>query len=486
MEISDIFAWRESSQRKNAFFLPRCIRGLIVGSSNSGKTVLLINLLLSDALDYNRLFLYARSLHQPQYRILIKGFQRGLTKKQLEIFFHQQLPLSQVEEIIDNYDGLIVGDISVDSSDDITTIPDPTCYDEKQHNLVIFDDCALEKQNNIYKHFTRGRQNNLDIFYLSQNFFLLDRRTIRSNSNIFFIFEQNSKNLLHIYSDLASQDMSFIAFTAFCKQVWEQPYTFVTIDPGRPVDLGRYRRNLNEYYSPTAMNFQKISSLEEEEKLIQEINNLKQKIGKKRKNDERESPANIPRNEQSPRSQSDNNEQSPCLPYQSASNLIPKRKRDTGVLGLSVNGKIGPYAYSISGNILQVAKNDEVENFTIHHPNTWIILLAKNPEEFINLKDKHGKNAVDEYQSIIKKLELPNNKRNRSKFSLASGHGLHAIMIPSNKQQLLKLLFRNLSEFRAGNYDLKECVIPLAREAIRRKILPDGVLTEEELTWTYY
>ena len=57
MEISDTFIWKGNiSKRKHTFLLPKDIRGLIVGKSGYGKTVLLTFLLLEpDILDYDNL-----------------------------------------------------------------------------------------------------------------------------------------------------------------------------------------------------------------------------------------------------------------------------------------------------------------------------------------------------------------------------------------------------------------------------------------------
>ena len=47
MEISNIYDWKNSSDRKNNTLLPNSIRGVICGKSNCGKTSLLMTLLLN-------------------------------------------------------------------------------------------------------------------------------------------------------------------------------------------------------------------------------------------------------------------------------------------------------------------------------------------------------------------------------------------------------------------------------------------------------
>ena len=68
MEIANL-SWNEViSKRFNNPFLPRRIRGIIVGKSSCGKTTLLLNLLLRPGwLDYDNLFVFGKSLFQPEY-----------------------------------------------------------------------------------------------------------------------------------------------------------------------------------------------------------------------------------------------------------------------------------------------------------------------------------------------------------------------------------------------------------------------------------
>ena len=76
------FSIKRSQKRDNSPLLPRRLRGLIVGKSNCGKTVLLLNLLLKDNwLDYNNLLVFGNSLHKDEYQILKRGFDMKLGKK---------------------------------------------------------------------------------------------------------------------------------------------------------------------------------------------------------------------------------------------------------------------------------------------------------------------------------------------------------------------------------------------------------------------
>ena len=257
MEISDTFIWKgNSSKRKHSFLLPKDIRGLIVGKSGYGKTVLLTFLLLEpDVLDYDNLMVCGRSLHQPEYKIMKAAFDKKLSKAQIKVVFQSQMDVMDEggpEKVIQEYDGPCRGNIKASFDSNVANILDPKDYDSTQKNLLILDDIMLGPQNKIEQHFTRGRHNNIDIFYIAQSYFRLPRQTIRENSNLFIFFRQCNKNLSHIFNDhCASDGISYETFCKFCSNVWnESKHNFVTIDLTKPIHCGKYRKNLSQYWSP--------------------------------------------------------------------------------------------------------------------------------------------------------------------------------------------------------------------------------------------
>ena len=62
--------------------------------------------------------------------------------------------------------------------------------DENKGSVVIFDD-MLGAQNSSQKSdfYTRGRHEDLEVYYISQNYFSLPRQTIRNNSDIIIFFK---------------------------------------------------------------------------------------------------------------------------------------------------------------------------------------------------------------------------------------------------------------------------------------------------------
>ena len=92
MNISKRYAWQSVGNcRENSPLLPQSLRGLVIGKSGCGKTTVIFNLLLQPGwLDYNHLYIFGKSLHQQEYKILRKGFEGGLSKPHISNVFNSQ------------------------------------------------------------------------------------------------------------------------------------------------------------------------------------------------------------------------------------------------------------------------------------------------------------------------------------------------------------------------------------------------------------
>ena len=241
-------------QHHNLF--PRNLRALVVGKSNSGKSTLLYNLLLKPWLDYENLIVFGKSLHQSEYQIIKNGFEHGLNKEQIASVFQNQEALLDIGvspfQAIEQYTGPKDNDVTASFYSDCELIPDPSELDPDTKNLLVLDDCFLGKQNKAEAYYTRGRHNNCDTIFLSQNYFRLPRQTIRENCNFILLFQQDTKNLNHIHADHCS-DIPLEEFKNFCKQVWSTKHAFVTIDLTSNIDNGKYRKNLHTFYIPNIL-----------------------------------------------------------------------------------------------------------------------------------------------------------------------------------------------------------------------------------------
>ena len=64
----------------------------------------------------------------------------------------------------------------------------------------------------IYEFFSRGKHENLDVYYNSQISFGLPRRSIRNNSDRQILFRQTIKDDQNIYYDIGAYDLLYSEF----------------------------------------------------------------------------------------------------------------------------------------------------------------------------------------------------------------------------------------------------------------------------------
>ena len=146
--------------------LPYSFRMLIVGSSGCGKTTLLMKLLLQDnLLNYDKLYVFARSLHQPEYECLIEGFRNRLPKTAILGLLNTGEDIekknSSIKEIAKIMGGLCEekgtqSEITAEFYNTPEKIPDPSDLEtsrtdkngekQKVRNLMIFDDIMTDKK----------------------------------------------------------------------------------------------------------------------------------------------------------------------------------------------------------------------------------------------------------------------------------------------------------------------------------------------------
>ena len=86
MNINKQYAWRSAEDyRENNPLLPRNLRGLVNGKSGCGETTVIFNLL----------YVFGKSLHQQEYKVLRKGLDAGLSKQQIFKLFNRQETLRE-------------------------------------------------------------------------------------------------------------------------------------------------------------------------------------------------------------------------------------------------------------------------------------------------------------------------------------------------------------------------------------------------------
>lgn len=198
---------------KHSQLLPNSVRCIISGPSGSGKTNIVFNLLFDpNGLKFENVYVFSKSLYQPKYK-----------------FLEKTIP----EE---------VGFFTFDNN---TQVLHPS--ETKPNSVMIFDDIACEKHNNIRNYFTMGRHNKIDTFYLGQTYSRIPKQLIRDTSNLLILFKQDDMNLRHMYNDHITTDMSFAQFKELCSKAWQVKHGFIVVSKDDEIDKGRYRIGFDSY-----------------------------------------------------------------------------------------------------------------------------------------------------------------------------------------------------------------------------------------------
>jgi GTPase SAR1 family protein len=225
---------------------------LLVGASGAGKTALLMRMLLEPGLlNYEKLYVFAKSLYQPEYQVLRAGLQNGLPKMDIiklmssdEILKKNNAELDDVAAVLAECNEIEGTHIETEFHDNPNEIPDPTELDKTMRNLMVFDDIMTDKkQNTAESYYTRGRSANCDCIYLSQNYTKLPLHTIRSNSYFMIFFKSLPRVVEQLHRDFAEVDMSIKQFKEFCNNAWTKKHGFIVIDLCRD-SADKYRSQL--------------------------------------------------------------------------------------------------------------------------------------------------------------------------------------------------------------------------------------------------
>lgn len=199
--------------KKHGQLLPSTIRCIICGPSNTGKTNLVFNLLFDpNALRFENVYVFSKSLYQPKYKFLAK-----VLPKEVGYFAY----------------------------DDNSKVIHPN--EAKPNSIFIFDDIACEKHDHIRSYFTMGRHKKIDTFYLGQTYSRIPKQLIRDNTNLLVLFKQDDMNLKHVYNDHVNTDMVYEKFRELCSKAWKNKFGFLVIDKDSDIENGRYRIGFDSF-----------------------------------------------------------------------------------------------------------------------------------------------------------------------------------------------------------------------------------------------
>ena len=224
--FDDLCEEEKKNESKHILIPVQPFRGLFIGSSGSGKTNGVCNLILRH-LRVDALYIISKHLQQPKYRFI-------------EDFYHKLEEKTNKKCKTTDFKILKV------FSNDLDELPYPEEMDSDINNVVLLDDLMLERdQNKMVDFFIKGRHSNVTVLYLAQSFFQIPRK-IRLNSSLFCLFNIPSQtDIVRIHSevspDIDKQEFIMMFRKAMCKN-----YNFLMIDTSTKVKYLRYRINLDE------------------------------------------------------------------------------------------------------------------------------------------------------------------------------------------------------------------------------------------------
>ena len=203
-------------------------RILIIGSSGSGKTNALLNLIKNQS-DIDKIYLYAKDPYEKKHQYLINTREKvGLNHfNDPKAFMEYSNDMQGVYKNIEDYNPI-----------------------KKRKVLIIFDDMIADIIRNnklnpiVTELFIRGRKLNNSIAFITQSYFKVPK-DVRLNSTHFFIMKIPNKRELQQIALNHSSDIDFKDFMNIYKKSTEEPYSFLVNDTTLPSDNPlRFRKNL--------------------------------------------------------------------------------------------------------------------------------------------------------------------------------------------------------------------------------------------------
>ena len=188
-------------------------RILIIGSSGSGKTNTLLNL-INNQPDIDKIYLYAKDPYEKKYQYLInKREEVGLDHfNDPKTFIKYSNEMQDVYKNIEDYNPI-----------------------KKRKVLIVFDDMIADMINNkklnpiVTELFIRGIKLNISIVFITQSYFKVPK-DVKLNSTHFFIMKILNKRELQQIALNHSSDIDFKDFMEIYKECTKEPYSFLVND----------------------------------------------------------------------------------------------------------------------------------------------------------------------------------------------------------------------------------------------------------------
>lgn len=218
----------EKSKVKIPSPLPDC-HTLFVAPTKSGKSTLILNMIIRDKFKYNKYFkdIYYISptlKYDDNFQIL-QGYRPSKTKKKAEIH-----PITDFDSLTDELEKIL---------SHIRGLND------NKNRLIILDDCIhlINNSKIMQQLLTSGRHHKFTIWITTQNFRKINK-TIRINCLSFIIFRTTMSDLKTVVEDISEDN--FDLFIEKYKKATGVPYGFLLINT-RDDDDRKYISSFKEY-----------------------------------------------------------------------------------------------------------------------------------------------------------------------------------------------------------------------------------------------
>ena len=203
-------------------------RMLIIGPSGSGKTNTLLHL-INDLHPIDKIYLYAKDIHEPKYEYLINKREQGGIKN-----------LNDPHAFIE-YSG--------DMNDVLDDINDYNKNGDKKV-LIVFDDMIADIEYNknfkriIKELFYRARKINVSIVFITQSYFRA-LKDARLNSTPYILMKIGNKKELKRIAEKKLGHLDYKDFLEIYNYCTREPYSFMKIDT-RPTASVIFKKNFKE------------------------------------------------------------------------------------------------------------------------------------------------------------------------------------------------------------------------------------------------
>ena len=99
---------------------------------------------------------------------------------------------------------------------------------------------GARKSSEIDEFFTKGKHENLEVYYIIQAYFALLRQSIGNNSDRTKLSKQRLRVVQSMYRDNGPYDIEYREFKNMCRKAWSEKFIYLYIDMTRDKKEGKY------------------------------------------------------------------------------------------------------------------------------------------------------------------------------------------------------------------------------------------------------